>query len=305
MKHWKYLPLKWLLAAVARLPFCIIYALADIIFVLVFYVVRYRRKVVMENLKESFPDKSENERKKICRDFYRHFADYIMETVKLGHVSDEQMRQRVTFEGIDIIDSIVDQGRSVLIYLSHCGNWEWIPSVTLWTRNKANDGMIFGQVYRPLKNYWFDQYFLKLRSRFNSVSMPKRTVLRELIRYRRNNMPTVVGFMSDQKPSRGDDQFITMFLNHPTAIITGTETIARKLNMAVAYWDITKPSRGHYHISTSLIAEDASNMPQFEITAKYAKLLEQTIINTPHIWLWTHKRWKKRVTLPSNNINEK
>lgn len=304
MKDLQYIPLKWLLSATARLPFWAIYAISDILFIIIYHVVRYRRKVVEKNLAESFPEKTAAERQQIAKRFFRHFSDYIMETVKLGHISDEQIQQRITFDQIDIIDKFVAQGKSVAVYLSHCGNWEWVPSVTLWTRHNVNKDLIFAQVYRPLKNQWFDQYFLKLRSRFNSVSMPKRTVLRELIRYRRNNMPVVTGFMSDQKPSHGDDHYITMFLNHPTAIITGTETIARKLSMAVIYWDIKKPSRGHYHITTHLISEDASTTPELSITAQYARLLEQTIKDSPHLWLWTHKRWKNKVTLPKPTTDE-
>ena len=304
MKQSKYILLKWLLSAIAHLPFWAIYALADIIFVITYHIIGYRRKVVTQNLTDSFPDKSAGDIKRIERQFYRHFADYIMETIKLGHITNEQIKKRITFEGIDVIDDYVAQGKSVAVYLSHCGNWEWVPSVTLWTKHNVNKDMIFAQVYRPLKNPWFDQYFLKLRSRFNSVSLPKRTVFRELIRYRRDNMPVVTGFMSDQKPSHGDEQYITMFLNHPTAIITGTETIARKLGMAVVYWDITKPRRGHYHITPHLICDDASTMPPLQITAQYAKLLEQTIIKSPHIWLWTHKRWKNKVTLPKPLTDE-
>ncbi len=301
MKDFKYLPLKWVLYGASYLPFWILYGIADFLFVVLRYVVRYRYKVVSKNINESFPDKTEKDRKIIIRKFYRQFADYFVETIKLNHISDKQMQQRVTFEGIDVIDDMVAEGKSVAVYLSHCGNWEWIPSITLWTRHELNKDLAFCQVYRPLKNKWFDDYFLHLRSRFNSLSFQKRTVLRDLLRLRRDNMPGVTGFMSDQKPSRGDDQYITMFLNHPTAIITGTETIARKLQMGVVYWDIKKPRRGHYHVSTHLITEDASKEPEMFITATYARLLEQTIIDTPHIWLWSHKRWKNKVTLPDAN----
>ena len=300
MKEMKYLPLKWALYGMSYLPFWVLYGIADFLFVVLCYVVRYRYKVVSKNINESFPDKSEKDRKKIIRRFYRQFADYFVETIKLNHISDEQMRRRVTFEGIDVIDDMVAEGKSVVVYLSHCGNWEWIPSVTLWTRHEIRKDLEFCQVYRPLKNEWFDKYFLHLRSRFNSLSFQKRTVLRDLLRLRRDNTPTVTGFMSDQKPSKGEEQYVTMFLNHPTAIITGTETIARKLQKGVVYWDIKKTRRGHYHVSTRLITKDASKEPEMSITATYARLLEQTIIDTPHIWLWSHKRWKNKVTLPSS-----
>lgn len=298
MKGFKYLPLKWVLYGMSYLPFWALYGIADFLFVVLRYVVRYRYKVVSKNINESFPDKIEKERKIIIRKFYRQFADYFVETIKLNHISDEQMRRRVTFDGVDVIDEMVAEGKSVVVYLSHCGNWEWIPSITLWTRHEIRKDLQFCQVYRPLKNEWFDKYFLHLRSRFNSLSFQKRTVLRDLLRLRRDNMPSVTGFMSDQKPSKGDEQYVTMFLNHPTAIITGTETIARKLQMGVVYLDIKKPRRGHYHVSTQLITKDASKEPEMSITAIYARLLEQTIIDTPHIWLWSHKRWKNKVTLP-------
>ena len=208
----------------------------------------------------------------------------------------------MTFDGVELIDKMIAEGKSVVVYLSHCGNWEWIPSITLWTRYAINKELEFCQVYRPLKNKWFDEYFLHLRSRFNSLSFQKRTVLRDLLRLRRDNMPSVTGFMSDQKPSKGDEQYVTMFLNHPTAIITGTETIARKMQMGVVYMDITKPKRGQYHVEMKLISQDASKEPEMYITATYARLLEQTILNTPHIWLWSHKRWKNKVTLtPSSD----
>ena len=128
----------------ALMPFWLLYRFADITFVLLYYVVRYRRRVVNANLEESFPEKSSAELKKISRQFYRNFADYIFETIKLLHISDSQIKRRMTFENVDIIDNFVAQGRSVAVYFSHCGNWEWAPSVTLHTKERANKGIIFG-----------------------------------------------------------------------------------------------------------------------------------------------------------------
>lgn len=304
MKNWQYLPLKWVLSLIALLPFWILYGIADVIYILIYYIVRYRRKVVINNITESFPEKSPKECKQIARRFFRQFADYIVETIKLNHISDKQIQRRMTFEGVELIDKLIDDGKSITAYLSHCGNWEWIPSITLWSRHEIHKHLEFCQVYRPLNNKWFDDYFLHLRSRFNSLSFQKHKVFRDLLRLRKDNMPSVTGFMSDQKPSDGDEHYITMFLNHPTAIISGTEMIARKLQMAVVYFDIQKPRRGHYHVITSLITDDASKEPELFVTATYSRLLEQTIRNTPHIWLWSHKRWKHKVTLPATKDNE-
>ena len=285
----------------ALMPFWLLYRFADITFVLLYYVVRYRRRVVNANLEESFPEKNSAELKKISRQFYRNFADYIFETIKLLHISDSQIKRRMTFENVDIIDNFVAQGRSVAVYFSHCGNWEWAPSVTLHTKERANKGIIFGQVYRPLRDKSTDALMLRLRSRFGSLSFPKNTVFRDIIRScRATGLPAVVGFMSDQHPSHGDLIHVVEFLNHPTAFITGTETLARKLDMGVIYWDMHKPRRGHYHIVCRMISDDIKSTPVFSVTDKYIEMLQATIRREPSLWLWTHKRWKNPVTFADN-----
>ncbi len=301
MKYaWYYTPLGWILNGMARLPFRALYIISDLLFVVVYHIARYRRDVVKENIATSFPDMSEKEQKKVARQFYRHFTDYFMETIKLAHVSDEEMRRRMEFVGTDIIDRYFDEGRSLAMYFSHCGNWEWAPSITLWTRHKPGAETVFAQVYRPLTNPWFDAYFLKLRSRFGSVSYDKRLVFRDLLRLRRDGKLSITGFMSDQKPSHNDTVHVLKFLNHPTAIITGTETIVRKLDLVAIYWDMEKLSRGHYRITARLITDNAAELPQFAITDTYTRMLETTILRQPSIWLWSHRRWKNKVDYSDN-----
>lgn len=283
------------------MPFWLLYRLADIAFALIYYIVGYRRKVVSGNLAESFPELSLKERRHIMRRFYRNFADYIFETIKLLNISDRQISQRMTFDNLEIIDKFVSEGRSVAVYFSHCGNWEWAPSITLHTKGRPNRDILFAQVYRPLRDKWMDSLMLKIRSRFGSLSFPKNTVFRDIIREcRHSGLPAVVGFMSDQRPSHGDLIHVLPFLNHPTAFITGTETLARKLNMGVVYWEMTKPHRGHYHINCRLITDDITSLPTFSVTDQYASMLEANIRRDPALWLWTHKRWKKRVTFEDN-----
>lgn len=301
MKYWQYKPLGWLFGGISLLPFGMLYVLSDILFVLLYHVVGYRRKVALKNIADSFPDKSPEEHKAICRQFFRNFADYFFETIKMNHITDDEMRRHTVIEGVEQIDRYVEQGRSVAVYFSHCGNWEWGTSITLWARNNPTNGVVYAQVYRPLTNKWFDAYFLKLRSRFGSVSFDKRMVFRDLLLLKRDGVLSVTGFMSDQKPSAGDVTHVVKFLNHPTAMITGTETIVRRLNLVAFYWDVEKPSRGHYKLTLRLITDNPDSMPQFAITDVYARLLQQTIERNPSIWLWTHKRWKYPVQYPSTD----
>ena len=299
MKHWQYLPVQGLLYIFSLMPFWVLYGLADFIFVLVYYVVRYRRKIVAKNMRESFPELSDKELKKIARKFYRNFADYIVETIILNHISDEEIKRRMVFKNMDIIDRLFDEKRSIAAYFSHCGNWEWVPSITLWSRHTTGKDVEFCQVYRPLKNKWYDEYMLRLRSRFNSLSFKKKTVLRDLLLLRRREMPSITVFMSDQKARKGDESHIVKFLNHPSAVITGTEQVARKIDMAGVYFDMHKLSRGYYELEVKLITDNTSTMEPMAITDAYVKLLEETIKRNPSIWLWTHNRWKHKVKMPN------
>lgn len=300
INSWLHAPLGWLLAGIARLPWGILYLIADVIYLLAYHVVRYRRRVVTDNLAKCFPEYDRTARDDIRCKFYRHFADYIVETIKLAHVSDNEMRERVEYRDIEIVDRLLASGHSIVAYFSHCFNWEWAPSITLWTTMRPDVDAEFSQVYRPLKNEWLDSWFLRLRGRFGSHSFAKRSVLRDLIMLRRRGIPSMTGFMSDQKPSHGDPTLPLLFLGRPTAMITGTETLARKLGYAVVYMDIERLGRGHYRVTIRPICDNPADLAPMEITRRYAKLLENTIRRCPSDWLWTHKRWKIPVEFPEN-----
>lgn len=292
--------LRRLLSPLAWLPSGALYGLSSVAAVVLHRIVRYRRKVVRANLAASFPALPEKERRDIERRFYRNFTDNFVETLKLLHISDAEMARRMEFEGTDIIDSLMDRGKSIVVYFGHFFNWEWAPSISLHTRHKPSDGVVFAQIYRPLRSAAFDGLMLGIRSRFGSESIDKKLALRRLLQYRREGRLSITGFMSDQHPSHGDPGLVTTLMEQPTAVITGTETLARRLGMAVIYWDMERLSRGHYRITTRLIADDAAALPEGEVTRRYARMLETTIRRDPSIWLWSHKRWKHKVTLTEN-----
>ena len=286
-----------ILSAFAHLPLRVMYVLADIAFVLVYYVARYRRRVVDDNLAQCFPDMDQKARAAIRRQFYRNFCDTFVEAVKLLHISDKEICQRMQFENTALIDELLSQGKSVAVYFSHCGNWEWAPSVTLHTTH--HQGVEYCQVYRPLRNHAFDALMLRIRSRSGSLSFAKATVFRDLVHLKRDNVLTVTGFMSDQKPSHNDPTVVTMFLNRPTAFISGTETLARRMGLAAIYWDMEKTARGHYRITCRLLDDGTHAGEPGTLTRNYAAMLQDTITRNPAIWLWTHKRWKIPVTMPA------
>ncbi len=275
----------------ACFPLSVLYGISDMLGFFAYHVLKYRRKVVRENLTSCFPDLTVKELKAIERRFYRNFTDYIVETVKLLHISDREISRRMKFEGLDIIDRLLDERKSIVAYFSHTGNWEWAPSIRLHSRH-GEDGLTrFCQIYRPLRNARFDRLMLKIRSRFGSISIPKSRTLRDLLTFVKNDIPSITGFMSDQKPSHGDHVRVLDFFNRPTAVITGTETLAHRLATAVVYWDMVKTSRGHYTIRIRLLTDDASKVEPWTLTARYFSELEKTIRRDPAIWLWSHRRW--------------
>ena len=290
----------------ALMPWWVVYLHADVLYFIVYHLIGYRKKVVRRNLAECFPEKNNLERKAIEKEFYRHFTDYFVETIKLLHMSDEQMRERMVFHNACVIDEAFDAGQSIVLYAAHYGNWEWVTSVTLWFDSVRHSDAVQGQVYQPLENEWFNRFFLKLRERFHTVCISQRKILREMITREREGRHLGIGFITDQHPLNNDEGHVLDFLHHPTAFITGPEAIGRKLHCRAAYFDVKKVSRGHYECTLVPLSDDIAAEPRGTITTRYARLLEQRIIEEPAYWLWTHKRWKRPVAFPEgyNKENE-
>lgn len=290
-------PVGWMLHGLALMPWAVLYAHATALYVFIYHVARYRRKIVRKNLAECFPEKDEAQRKVIEKQFYRHFADYFVETIKLLHVSDSDMKERMVFRNAEIIDRALDNGQSIVLYAAHYGNWEWVTSVTLWFNSERQQRNVQGQVYQRIENEWFNRFFLKLRTRFNTRCFEKREIIREMLRDEREGRHSAIGFISDQHPWVNDEGHVIEFLNHPTAMITGAEAIARKIDARAAFFDVQKLSRGHYECTLVPISDHCAQEPKGRVTDIYARLLEQRIKQQPAFWLWTHNRWKRPVTL--------
>jgi len=294
MKRFLYGVVYILAFSIALLPFRALFFISDFFFYTLYYMVRYRRKLVCKNLNHAFPTKTPEEIRKIEKDFYRHFCDYFVETIKLLHISDSQMQEHFVFKNLDPLQQFLDKRQPIVLYLGHYGNWEWVPSITLHLKTGADT--IFGQVYRPLKNETSDRFFLHLRKRFHSIGFTKHNVYRDIVNLRKANINWIMGFMSDQKPSGNQQPHRMQFLNQDTPVLTGTEKIARHTGAAVCYLDITCLKRGYYEGRAIVISDNPAETSEFEITEKYIRCLEQTILRNPSAYLWTHNRWqlKKR-----------
>ena len=274
---------------IAMLPFGVLYFISDFLYIIVYYVVGYRRKVVRKNLVNSFPHKKEDEIVRIEKKFYRHLCDYGVETIKTLRISEKEIRKRMVFKNPEIVNRLTKDGNTCLLSLGHYGNWEWVPSIALYLL----PGVEPGQVYKTLKSKAFDELFLKIRSRFNPLSIEMKTAYRTIIRKRNEGQAMVIGFLTDQRPRKHSNEYWATFLNQDTLLQTGMERIARQLGLAVVYLDIKKVERGHYVGNFSVITADASAEEEFTVTEKYTRKLEETILNDPAYYLWSHNKWSR------------
>ncbi len=271
------------------LPLRVFYVISDMLFWILYIIIGYRRKVVWQNLKTSFPEKSEERLRKIERGFYHFFCDYLVESVKLMTISKKNLKKRLVFKGTEVVNEIVESGQSCAVYLGHYCNWEWITSLPLWVTPKAQ----CGQIYHPIENNDFDWLFLRLRQRFGAVCIPMQDTLRKIIEFRKDRQPVVIGYISDQKPHWVNIHHWVDFLHHDTPVLTGTERIARRMNHAVFYLDVRRIRRGYYEAEFKLITREPQTMKEFELTDIYYHHLEQSILRAPEFWLWSHNRWSR------------
>lgn len=270
------------------LPFSVLYLLSDILYFIVYHVVRYRKKVVRKNLRNSFPDKSDKEIKELERKFYHHLCDYFVETIKTLNLSEDEMMKRMKFENPELITRLTSNGGACVLSLGHYGNWEWVPSICLHIDKSIEAGL----VYKELSSGAFDKLFYKIRRRFNSVPIEMNGVFRKMINARNEGKRIVVGFLTDQRPKRQMPMYWMKFLNQDTPVQTGMERISKKLSCSIVYLDITKVKRGHYNGKFFVVTPDASVETENVIMERYMNKLEETIIREPAYYLWSHDRWK-------------
>lgn len=283
--------LVWMLS---KIPMKGLYWLSDLLYILAFHLIKYRRKVVESNLRSAFPDKTTAELKRIEREFYHFFADYVVETIKLRSMSEAEIRKRMEFTGVeDMMNKVSQQNKKfAFIYLAHYGNWEWVASLALHIHD-FNPLATAAQIYHPLRSKAFDRLFLNMRSQFGGVNIAMKETLRYVIHARHKEHPTIIGFIADQGPKWNSIHHWTDFLHHNTPVFIGTEQLGKRVDALIYYGHMERISRGHYCCHISLLTDNIKKYPDYEVTDQYFALLEKSIQAHPAIWLWTHKRWKR------------
>ena len=275
------------LRLLALLPLSVLYVLSDAVACLLYHVVRYRRHTVDDNLRRSLPHLSDSQRRRVARRFYRHLADVVVETVKLLHISDRQLQRRIEVRNAELIDQAAAHGQSTLLYLGHYANWEWVQAITFHCTLPE----LRGEVYRPLHDSNFDKLLLTIRSRFfPNQLIPQARVARTLLSTHQSGKTFCIGLISDQRPHIEHPSHTMQFLSQETGFITGGEEIGNRVGAQFLYIDIEKTRRGHYRLTLQPI-EPSHTQTDYPISEQFMKMLEQSILRQPELWLWSHKRW--------------
>ncbi|HWK56136.1 MAG TPA: lysophospholipid acyltransferase family protein [Parapedobacter sp.] len=281
--------LSFFIYLLSLLPFRVLYALSDLGYVLLYHIIGYRKAVVFKNLRNAFPEKSEDERRQIARRFYRFLPDLLVEAIKMRSISADQVEKRMMMYQTEELERHFRAGKGVIAVTAHYGNWELgIHRISLFTEHPA---LI---IYKPLNNKSFDTVYNGIRSRFGAIMVPMKLTLRKIIAYR--HQPHISVFVADQTPGRSDSHYFINFLNQKTPVYTGVEKIARATGFPVVFCHIDRVKRGHYCCKFTTLVEEPATVPVHGITDIHNKFTEDIIRRKPELWLWSHRRWKTKAT---------
>lgn len=274
-----------LLNALSRLSWQNIFRLSSVLNFVLFRVVGYRKKVILQNLRNSFPEKPEPEIQTTANHFYQHFTDLILETIKCRSCPAEDILDRIQGD-ISLVDQLYSEKKNILFLMGHRGNWEM---ANLFASLRFSHQCMV--VYRPLKDTLFDQWFLRFRTRFGSRLVPMDDIAAQLRQPR--DRPYVVVLANDQSPPP-DSAYWTTFLHQETPFFRGAEILARRNDLTVLYADFSRDTtrRGYYNVKISLVTDTCKSLGKNEILEKQIRILEADINAQPFNWLWSHRRWK-------------
>ena len=283
-------PLIWVLS---RLPMRILYIKSDFIYLFMFYIIGYRKKVVLENLKLSFPEKSDAELRTISKKFFKHFIDLIMESVKAFSISKKQISKRYTYKNPELVNAFAEEGKNIALVGAHQANWEWSFSLPMVLNIN-----IYG-AYTKLNNKYFENWLRKSREKFGVIGFKTSDTVRGIQKNMNNKKQAAYILLSDQSPQPHKTYYWRDFFNIKVPVHTGAEMLSKKFDLVVINYVTRKVKRGYYETEFQLITDTPKTFKDYQITDAYTTLTEDNIKVQPELYLWSHRRFKHRDKVPT------
>lgn len=278
-------PIIWI---ISKLPFGILYGISDFLYFLVYHLIGYRKKVVRDNLRLVFPEKTEKERTIIAKEFYVHLCDMVIEAIKSLSISEEEMKKRFTISNVQIIHELEKENKNIMMFMGHYASWEWSVILQRFINHKGY------AVYKKIENPYFDRLVKKIRARYDSELINTKETVHKMGAALSRGELIINGFIADQTAKHWKAKHFQEFMGIKVPVLTGGEMLAKKFDMAVIYLDVRKVKRGHYAAEVKLITKNPNDYPDYQITDEFLTLVEAQIHAEPAYYLWTHKRWKYR-----------
>ena len=288
-------PFLWL---VSKLPFRLLYAFSDFLYFFIYRIFGYRKHTVQNNLNLVFPEKSQDEINDITKKFYHHLCDMMVEAIKSLTITEAEMRQHFTFTNIELIKDLEAKDRSISLMCAHYGSWEWIFVMQTYVESRGN------AVYKRLGNRYFDQMVKGIRAKYNTYLITNKEIAQELIQLKRKGKRSITGFVSDQSPKLHKAFHWQEFMGIKVPVHTGAEMLSKRLDHSIVFFSVKRLKRGYYECTFKMLSEHPMEVPNYEITDKFLKLVEQQIYQAPEYYLWTHKRWKHKDKNPEHFTKE-
>lgn len=282
-------PLLW---SISKLPFRLLYLLSDFVFVLLYYVIGYRKKTVRENIQLALPHLSKKERLRIEKNSYKHLCDMFLEMIKTMSLSQKEMDKRFQYTNLDTYKDLEKKGKSIALLCAHYASYEWVISMN---RHISFAGYA---IYKKIANPYFDKLVKDIRSKFQAYLITTKETAEVMQKNYEEKKLSVYGFAGDQSPKAIKAYHWAPFMGINVPVHTGAEMLAKRFDMNVVFLKVKKVKRGYYEASFEVFSENVRTVPNYEISDKFLRRVEQQILEAPEYYLWTHKRWKHRDKAP-------
>ena len=278
-------PLLWL---ISKLPMAILHLISDFFYVILYYLIGYRKEVILQNLSYAFPNKTDEEKAQIAKKFYRHFTDIILESVKSFTISEKEIKKRYTYKNPELVNKYAEEGRSIALVGAHLSNWEWSISLPLVINTN-----VFG-AYNKLRNETFETTLKESREKFGVKGETTANFMKLMKKNFEDKVQGSYILLSDQSPHVEKTFYWHEFFGVKVPVHTGAEMLAKKYNLVVINYKSKKIKRGYYETEFELIAENPNEFKDYKITEKFLEITEKNIHNQPENYLWSHKRFKHK-----------
>ena len=280
------------ISVLSRVPMRILYLKSNVIYLFMFYITGYRKKVVLENLKLSFPQKTDDELRTISKKFFKHFIDLIMESIKAFSISKKQISRRYTYKNPELVNAFVKEGRNIALVGAHQANWEWSIGISM-----VLDIDVYG-AYTKLNNKYFEKWVRKSREKFGVIGYKTSDTVRGMQKNMSDKKQGAYILLSDQSPQPHKTYYWREFFNIKVPVHTGAEMLSKKFDLVVINYITRKIKRGYYETEFQLITDTPKAFKDYQITDKYTELTEKNIRLQPEFYLWSHRRFKHRDKVP-------